>query len=71
MLTLHYYASMKAQGRQLPTAIQGVEDDPLQMGGDFTFRSSDNVLIMAHPSKNPKDRPEISKILKLDANLYN
>ena len=38
MTTLQYYASMKAQGRQLPTAVEGVEDDPLQMGGDFTFR---------------------------------
>lgn len=38
MTTLQYYGSMKAQGRQLPTAVEGVEDDPLQMGGDFTFR---------------------------------
>lgn len=68
MITLHYYASMVAQGRELPKAIQGVEDDPLQMGGDFTFRASDEVLIMAHPSKNPKDRPDISKIMKFDKN---
>ena len=68
MITLHYYASMVAQGRELPKAIQGVEDDPLQMGGDFTFRASDKVLIMAHPSKNPKDRPDISKIMKFDKN---
>ena len=38
MNTIRYYASMKAQGRTLPAAIDGVEDDPLQMGGDFTFR---------------------------------
>ena len=36
--TLHYYGSVKAQGRQLPAAVEGVEDDPLQMGGDFTVR---------------------------------
>jgi len=66
MLTLHYYASMLAQGRRLPAAIQGVEDDPLQMGGDFTFRCSDKVLVMTHPSKNPKDRPDIHTILKLE-----
>lgn len=69
MTTMHYYASMVAQGRELPTAIQGVEDDPLQMGGDFTFRCSDNVLILAHPSKNPKDRPEIGRILDFDKNI--
>jgi len=66
MVTMHYYGSMKAQGREMPAAIQGVEDDPLQMGGDFTFRSADKVLIMAHPSKVPKDRPEMSKILSMN-----
>ena len=42
MSTVHYYGSMKAQGRTLPSAIEGEEDDPLQMGGDFTFRYSNN-----------------------------
>jgi len=64
MATMHYYAGMVAQGRKLPSAIEGVEDDPLQMGGDFTFRCSDQVMVMAHPSKNPKDRPDIEKILQ-------
>ena len=65
MVTMHYYASMVAQGRKLPAAIQGVEDDPLQMGGDFTFRCADHILVMTHPSKNPKDRPDINKILQV------
>lgn len=65
--TLHYYGSMVAMGRKLPSAIEGVEDDPLQMGGDFTIRTTDKVLILSHPSKNPKDRPEISKILTFDS----
>lgn len=64
MTTLQYYASMKAQGRQLPTAVEGVEDDPLQMGGDFTFRCEDNTLSMSHPSKTPRDRPAVADILK-------
>ena len=38
MTTIQYYGSVKAQGRQLPAAVEGVEDDPLQMGGDFTVR---------------------------------
>ena len=36
MDNVKYYASKKAQGKPLPSA--GEEDDPLQMGGDFTFR---------------------------------
>jgi len=65
MTTIKYYASQKAKGRQLPSAIQGEEDDPLQMGGDFTFRCADKTLLMSHPSKTPKDRPQVSDILKL------
>jgi len=65
MSTIHYYGSMKAQGRTLPTAIQGEEDDPLQMGGDFTFRSADKTLAMSHPSKTPKDRPSVEEILNI------
>jgi len=65
MNTIKYYASQKAQGRKLPSAIEGVEDDPLQMGGDFTFRCSDKSLLMSHPSKTPKDRPQVSEILEL------
>ena len=38
MTTIYYYGSIKAQARQLPAALEGVEDDPLQMGGDFTVR---------------------------------
>lgn len=63
MTTMHYYAGELAQDRELPSAIKGVEDDPLQMGGDFTFRKSDRKLVMSHPSKTPKDRPALSKIL--------
>ena len=66
---VQYYAGQLAEGRQLPAAVAGGEDDPLQMGGDFTFRCSDDVLILAHPSKNPKDRPEICRILDFDKNI--
>ena len=36
MDNVKYYTSKKAQGKPLPYARE--EDDPLQMGGDFTFR---------------------------------
>ena len=32
---MRYYGAQKASGRPLPKAVAGVEDDPLQMGGDF------------------------------------
>lgn len=60
---MKYYAGQKAQGRKLPVSIEGEEDDPLQMGGDFTFRCSDRTLLMSHPSKTPKDRPKVLEIL--------
>ena len=34
--SVRYYAGKKAQGKPLPSIHK--EDDPLQMGGDFTFR---------------------------------
>ncbi len=64
MATVNYYAGEKARGRQVVAAIEGVEDDPLQMGGDFTVRS-DGKVMLSHPSKNPKDRPSVSSILEI------
>lgn len=61
MKTIHYYAAQKAQGRNLPSALVGVEDDPLQMGGDFTL-DSERKLVMSYPCKNPSDRPSIQHI---------
>jgi len=62
MKTIHYYASQKAQGRQLPTALAGVEDDPLQMGGDFTINRN-LELVMSYACKTPSDRPSVQHIL--------
>jgi len=62
MSVINYYASQKASGRQLPKSIEGVEDDPLQMGGDFTVKCSGKKIVLAHPSSNPTDRPAIEKI---------
>ena len=61
MSTIQYYAQQKAGGRALPVALADVEDDPLQMGGDFTI-DKDLRVVMAYPSKTPKDRPTIQHI---------
>jgi len=61
--SVRYYAGKKAQGKPLPSIHK--EDDPLQMGGDFTFRCSDKSLVMSHPSKTPIDRPSIPEILSV------
>ena len=63
MPTIQFYAEQKAQGRKLPAVLAGVEDDPLQMGGDFTL-DANLKLVMSHPSKVPTDRPSIQKILE-------
>lgn len=61
--SVRYYAGKKSQGKPLPSIHK--EDDPLQMGGDFTFRCSNKKLVMSHPSKTPIDRPPISEILSV------
>jgi len=63
MATVRYYAEQKAGGRALPTALADVEDDPLQMGGDFTL-DTQMKIVMAYPSKTPKDRPSVQHILR-------
>jgi len=63
MATVHYYAGQKAKGNPLPQPVADVEDDPLQMGGDFTVRCRDGVLLLCHPSSHPRDRPTLATIL--------
>jgi len=59
--TIHFYAGEVASGRTLPKSQQE-EDDPLQMGGDFTLNRTGH-LILCHPSSNPRDRPSLEKII--------
>jgi len=63
MNSIQYYGAQIAQGRQLPSALTGVEDDPLQMGGDFTM-DSDLKLVFSHPSTESTDRPTVDQILQ-------
>jgi len=64
MPTVHYYSSEVSSGRKLPTVVSSEEDDPLQMGGDFTLNCRDGTLVLYHPSSHPRDRPSINDILK-------
>lgn len=61
--TIHYYAGQAAAGRQLPAAVAGGEDDPLQMGGDFTLVARSGRLVLCHPSSHPRDRPSLASLL--------
>lgn len=61
--TIHYYAAQKAQGRNLPRSVSGVEDDPLQMGGDFTLDRSLRI-VLSHPSTSPTDRVSIEDVVR-------
>lgn len=60
--TLTYYAEQLAAERSLPHAIENIEDDPHQMGGDFVLNSSGN-LTMIHCSKTPMDRPSVDVLI--------
>lgn len=54
------YAAKKAQKVKLVPMYE--DDDPYQLGGDFIIDRC-GMVIMAHPSTNPVDRPSVDKIL--------
>ena len=61
--TLQYYGGQKAAGRPLPAAYSGLEDDPLQMGGDFLLDPAGR-LTMVYCSSSPPDRPAVNDLLQ-------
>ncbi len=44
-------------------ALEGFEDDPLQMGGDFTIDLSSKKMTFVHLSKVVHDRPTLEEII--------
>ena len=54
-----YYARAKLQGRQ----TLGNRGDTHQLGGDFVV-AGNGRLQLAHPSRDPVDRPSISQLLQ-------
>ena len=60
---MKYYAEQTLL-HPLPKSQEGIEDDVLQMGGDFTIRTKDAVLSFSYPSKSPSDRPAIENIFQ-------
>jgi peroxiredoxin len=42
--------------------VQRPEEDPLQLGGDFVVDPAGR-LALAHPSKDPTDRPTVDELL--------
>jgi AhpC/TSA antioxidant enzyme len=55
---LWYYAKATLQGRDK----FGKRGDPHQLGGDFVV-DHEGVVRLAHPSKEPTDRPGMNQIL--------
>ena len=55
---LWYYAKATLQGREK----FGKRGDPHQLGGDFIV-DSQGVVRLAHPSKEPTDRPNVRQLL--------
>jgi hypothetical protein len=56
---LLYYAKAKLQGRE----TLGNRGDTHQLGGDFVVGENGRVLL-AHPSRDPVDRPSIAELLQ-------
>jgi peroxiredoxin len=57
---LWYYAKATLQGREK----FGKRGDPHQLGGDFIV-DNQGIVRLAHPSKEPTDRPEVEKLLHI------
>ena len=62
--TLQFYGEQVALNRDLPKAMKGIEDDPLQMGGDFIINRTRKEMALVYRSKNPEDRPSIQEIVE-------
>jgi peroxiredoxin len=58
--TLRYYATAKAQKRETFEK----RGDPHQLGGDFII-DAQGIIHMAHPSREPVDRPSVADILAI------
>jgi len=61
MPMIHVYVEKIVGGEIFPESKEE-NDDPLQMGGDFTLSRSGHILL-SHKSSNPYDRPSLHQIL--------
>ena len=57
---LLYYARAKLQGRE----TLGNRGDTHQLGGDFVV-GENGSLLLAHPSRDPVDRPSLDQLLQI------
>lgn len=57
--SLIYYAKARLQGRE----TLGNRGDTHQLGGDFVV-GGNGRLLLAHPSRDPVDRPSIDQLLQ-------
>lgn len=61
------YSEQVACGRDLPKAYEDIEDDPHQMGGNFTVefdpQTSRFKMGFVYKSKTPYDRPTCEQLL--------
>ena len=62
---MKYYAEQILQ-HPVPKSQEGIEDDFLQLGGDFTVHNeyTNKTLSFSYPSKAANDRPSIKQILE-------
>ena len=62
---MKYYAEQVLR-HPVPKSQEGIEDDVLQMGGDFTIdiKCKNAILSFCYPSKRPNDRPTLDQIVE-------
>ena len=58
--TLWLYVRLLLSGRKW----QGIKGDSAQLGGDFVI-DAQGIVRLAHPSKDPTDRPAVDDLLPL------
>jgi len=61
---LWYYTKAVLQGREL----LGKRGDPHQLGGDFII-DNQGIVRLAHPSRDPTDRPSAARLLRVLAEI--
>ena len=58
---MRYYAEKLASGQDLPD--MGVQEDTIQLGGDFTVDTTNFTMTFLYPSKTATDRPTLDQIM--------
>lgn len=60
---IKHYAEKIVSEKELPKRFENVDDDPLQMGGDFILDKRGNFALVHRSVKSSLDRPTVDQII--------